>query len=94
MTIRYLIWLDYVEDKLVWKHNITKDEVKEVLHSKPKVLFKEKGDVDGEDLYNALGRTEAGRYLSIFYIHKTSSDALILSARDMTNAERKRYGKK
>ncbi len=73
---------------------VTADEVEGVLRSKPRILFKEKGDVEGEDLYNAFGRTEAGRYLSVFYIHKKSNDALVLSARDMSNAERKRYGKK
>ena len=94
MKIRYLVWLNYVEDKIAWKHNVTNKEVNEVLQSKPRVFFKKKGDVEGEDLYNALGRTEAGRYLSIFFIHKGTHDALILSARDMNGMERKRYGKK
>jgi hypothetical protein len=48
----------------------------------------------GEDVYNALSRTQAGRYLSVFYIKKLGSRALIISVRDMLNRERKRYGKK
>ena len=39
----------------------------------------------GEDVYMALGQTDAGRYLTILLIYKVSGDALILSARDMVN---------
>jgi uncharacterized DUF497 family protein len=42
----------------------------------------------------ALGRTEAGRYLAVLFVHKLSNDALILSARDMAPKERKRYDRK
>ncbi|MEK7251398.1 MAG: BrnT family toxin [Bacteroidota bacterium] len=94
MEIRDIVWLDYVEDKLWWKHNVQRDEVKEVLRSRPKFTRKQRGDVHGEDMYNALGTTESGRHLSVFFIHKLTNDALILSARDMDKKERRRYGKK
>jgi uncharacterized DUF497 family protein len=42
----------------------------------------------------ALGQTEAGRYLTVLFIHKKSKEALILSARDMAEKERKLYGRK
>jgi uncharacterized DUF497 family protein len=42
----------------------------------------------------ALGRTDAGRYLSVLFIYKLSKEALILSARDMARKERRIYGKK
>ncbi len=38
-----------------------------------------------------LGRTSAGRYLIVFFVYKHDGQALILSARDMTAAERSRY---
>jgi len=41
-----------------------------------------------------LGRTEAGRYLAVFFIHKRTGAALILSARDMDRKERKIYAAK
>jgi uncharacterized DUF497 family protein len=41
-----------------------------------------------------MGQTDAGRYLIIFFIFKTNGQVLILSARDMTKAERKLYEKK
>jgi hypothetical protein len=54
----------------------------------------EKGHRPGEDVYAALGRTEAGRYLVIFFVYKKDRRVLILSARDMTDSERRRYGRK
>jgi uncharacterized DUF497 family protein len=42
----------------------------------------------------ALGQTDSGRYLTVLFIHKPPSEALILSARDMADRERRQYGKK
>ena len=42
-------------------------------------------------MYAALGETKDGRYLIVFFIYKKDGRAIILSARDMTPAERKRY---
>ena len=70
------------------------DEVEQVLNSQPKIRFIEKGERKGEDVYAALGRTDAGRYLSVLFIYKLSREALILSARDMARKERRIYGKK
>ncbi len=47
----------------------------------------------GEDVYRALGQTDAGRYLVVFFIHKLTREALILSARDMDHKERRSYGR-
>jgi uncharacterized DUF497 family protein len=52
-----------------------------------------KGRYRGEDVYRALGQTDAGRYLTVFFIHKLTHEALILSARDMDDKERKGYAK-
>lgn len=56
--------------------------------------FVEKGDVSEEDVYLALGQTESGRYLSVFFIYKKNKDALVISARDMAKKERRRYAQK
>lgn len=42
-------------------------------------------------MYAALGRTKAGRYLMVYFIYKTTKEALIVTARDMTRKERKIY---
>jgi hypothetical protein len=39
----------------------------------------EKGEREGEDVYMALGQTEAGRYLTVLFIHKKTKDALSLT---------------
>ena len=54
----------------------------------------QKGRIRGEDLYRALGQTDSGRYLTIFFIYKDTHEALVISARDMTGKERKNYEKR
>ena len=49
------------------------------------------GKMSGEDVYAAMGRTDAGRYLIVFFIHKLGHLVFILSARDMDKKERRRY---
>ena len=93
-TIDDIVWLDRTIEKLAWKHNVLPSEVEEVLSGKCRVFRKEKGKVEGEHLYDALGMTEAGRYLSVFFIRKLGNKALIVTARDMNKSERKRYGEK
>jgi uncharacterized DUF497 family protein len=93
-TIDDIIWVDAIVEKILWKHNVLTSEVEEVLSENCRVFKKEKGRVEGEHLYNALGRTENGRYLSVFFIKKLGNKALIVTARDMNRRERKRYEKK
>ena len=93
-VIEDIIWLDTIAEKLAWKHNILTSEVEEVLSGKCRVFKKEKGKVEGENLYNALGQTKPGRYLSIFFIKKLGNKALVVTARDMNRRERRRYEKK
>jgi uncharacterized protein len=94
MYIDEFIWLPDIVDKLAYKHNISPEEVEEVFLNRPRFFFMEKGRVAGEDLYMALGQTDAGRYLSLFFIRKVGELALIISARDMDAKERRRYGRK
>ncbi|MCG6536658.1 MAG: hypothetical protein L7F78_18615, partial [Syntrophales bacterium LBB04] len=89
-----LIWLDSIVDKLAWKHNVMTSEVEEVLIGPCRIYKKEAGKVEGEHLYNALGQTRHGRYLSIFFIRKLEGKALVITARDMNRKERDRYEKK
>ena len=56
-----------------------------------KIRFVEKGYRKNENVYAALSQTYAGRYLIVFFVYKQNKNALILSARDMDNAERRRY---
>lgn len=93
LRIDGLIWFDDIIEKLISKHHVKQNEVREVLSSKPHFRFVEKGHRSGEDVYATLGRSHSGRYIIVFFVHKTDKRALILSARDMTKTERKLYGK-
>ena len=94
MELYDYIFLPQIIEKLERKHNVKKHEVLEVLETSKNFRFVEKGNHQNENVYVALGRTYAGRYLIVFFIYKEDKTALILSARDMDNAERKKYAKK
>lgn len=91
MKIRDLIFLDRIVEKLDRKHRVSPQEVEEVFFQPPYFRFVEKGNYNNENVYAAFGQTYSGRYLIIFFVYKQNENALILSARDMDNAERKRY---
>lgn len=91
MHIADIIWLPHIIDKLAWKHQVMPEEVDDVLFGKPYYRKAQKGHVPGEDVYAALGQTDAGRYLVIYFVYKQTREALILSARDMDRKERKLY---
>jgi uncharacterized DUF497 family protein len=89
-----LLLNDNVIDKLIWKHNISELEVRQLFNNQPNIRFIEKGKIKGEHLYVASGRTDAGRYLLVFFIMKKNKKALIVTGRDMTERERRKYAKK
>ncbi|MBM4040506.1 MAG: BrnT family toxin [Planctomycetes bacterium] len=91
MRIDDFVWLPDVVEKLAAKHGVTQDEVEEVFFNEPQFRFVESGLRPGEDVYAALGQTDAGRYLIAFFIYKPAHLALVVSARDMDSKERKRY---
>jgi uncharacterized protein len=63
------------------------------LTNNPHFSFIEKGHRAGENVYTAMGQTSSGRYLIVFFVFKTDRRAMILSARDMSKAERRLYEK-
>ena len=91
MRLYEVIWKEVFVDKLEHKHRVMPDEVEQVLFSKPFIRRAEKGRVQGEDVYVAYGQTTTGRYLVVFFILKYQTAALPISARDMTQAERRYY---
>ena len=94
MYIDDFIWLPDILEKLAIKHQVSPDEVEEIFFDNPHYRFVELGYRPGEDVYSASGQTDAGRYLIVFFIHKSGNIALILSARDMDNKERRLYERK
>lgn len=94
MKIAGIIWLRSVINKLEQKHQVDQVEVEEIFYDRPRFRRIARGDVAGEDLYSAMGQTDTGRYLVVFFIYKRSREALVISARDMSRKERRRYDKK
>jgi uncharacterized DUF497 family protein len=73
---------------------VQQEEIREILSGSRYFRFVEKGHRKGENVYSAMGQTGAGRYLVVFFVYKKSRHGLILSAREMSGNERKRYAKK
>lgn len=94
MIIDGFIWFSDIIDKLESKHGVSQAEVENLFTCKPVFSKIQRGKIKGENLYRALGRTEAGRHLVSFFIYKRNHYALIISTRDMTDKERKYYAKK
>lgn len=94
MKINGLIWYEKIIEKLERKHNVQQYEVREVFNNSPMFRYVEKGLQPNENVYAVLGQTNGGRYIIIFFIYKINKHALIMSARDMTQSERKKYEQK
>ena len=93
MKIVGFIWLEEIVEKLEVKHQVIPEEVEQLFRKQPRIRRMKKGHYRGEDVYRALSQTDAGRYLVVFFIHKATNEALILSARDMDDKERRSYAR-
>lgn len=94
MKITGFIWLDDMVEKMEVKHHVDQDEVRELFANQPQFRRVEKGHRPGEHVYSAAGQTDAGRYLVTFFVYKRNRRALVLSARDTTPTERRKYERK
>jgi uncharacterized DUF497 family protein len=93
LEITGIIWLDDIVAKLAWKHRVQQQEVREVLSGPVQFRFAEKGHRSDENVYAGFDQTAAGRYLVVFFVYKKDRRALVISAREMTKAERRNYEK-
>ena len=67
------------------RHRVSPDEAEQALLNEP--LFRK-----GRGGYRvAFGRTDEGRYLFVVYVLKAGGTARVVTARDMTPAERRYY---
>ena len=55
MKLTGIVWLRDVVEKLSWKHDVATEEVEELLTGQPRFRFIEKGNIEGEHLYAAMG---------------------------------------
>lgn len=94
MRLQGVLWKQRFVQKIAAKHGVSTEEVEDVLFRTPFVRKAERGKLPGEDLYAAYGQTRAGRYLIVFFIRKRGGLAMPISARRMTQSERRYYREK
>ena len=88
MRICELLWpLDRIED--IARHGVTPEEIEQVCFDQPLVL---RAKSHGENpVYYVLGQTQKGRYLFAVIIQFPDGKGFPVTARDMTERERRRY---
>jgi len=94
LKITECLWLDEFVDKIIRKHHVYPEEVEEIFSRDPLIRRLESGNVKGEDLFIAFGTINSGRYLTVLFVRKRDKRALVISAREMTKGERRKYGKR
>ena len=88
MRVRKLVWSRAVIEKLHTKHRILPNEVKAVCAGTHIAWAGRRG------AYYLLGQTESGRYLFIVLAHRGRGVFKVITAREMTGAERQRFRKR
>lgn len=88
MKIEELVWDEWNEDHIA-RHGISQREVEEAVFDKASVFFRTRSAEARR--YAALGLSEAGRYLFIVLEPQAGNKAYVVTARDMTDAEKRRY---
>jgi hypothetical protein len=82
------IWLDWVVDKISSKHNVEQEEVEETFFSRQIKVRKAESDK-----YLLYGRSSDGRYLFVVFTW-VGPQVKVITARDMTQNERRFYARK
>ncbi len=83
LIIEEFIWLDWVIEKILEKHGVDPDEVEQAFFNPPYKVRR-----SDSSKYLLYGRTEAGRCLFIVFAWQERA-VKVISARDMTPAERR-----
>jgi len=86
--ITALAWDDENVEHIA-KHRVSPAEVEEVCFAAEKAVLRAKG----AGRYVVLGRTKAGRYLTVVVTAPHKGLARVITAREMSDKERRRYAK-
>ena len=79
---------DHILDKIETKHGITFEEVEEACLSDRRHIRRSR-----EGLYKLFSQTAAGRYVLVVLIYLGSGNWKVVTAREMTDMERRLYSK-
>ena len=86
MHIDWFLWNEHKSEHIA-RHGIHPDEVDEAIEGKYHTFTTHSGR------YLLLGPSAAGRYLAVIFESLGDGKGWVITARDMTRAERRRYGK-
>lgn len=81
----YEFWWDDDNIEHIANHGVEPFEAEEVIVNKAQIRR------TGEGKYLAYGQTDSGRFLLVVFAPKSNSRVRVITARDMTTAERRRY---
>jgi uncharacterized DUF497 family protein len=82
---RYRFWWDDYNIEHIANHGVEPYEAEEVIDDDPFIAK------TGQDKYVAYGQTDAGRYLLAVFAPKSEQRLRVITARDMTAGEKKRF---
>jgi uncharacterized protein len=86
-------WDDGNSNKNWHLHGVTNGECEEVFFNLPLIIAADKQHSENEIRFFALGRTESNRWLFLAFTVRNKL-IRIISARDMTKSERRKYYEK
>jgi uncharacterized DUF497 family protein len=89
MIIEHVRWKDYIVDKIIERHAVTPDEVEEVIYDSDPEIRR-----FGKNRYLIWGQSCAGRYLFIVVEEESHGVFVPLTARDMTESEKRAFKKR
>ena len=84
----WAFWWDDVNVEHIAEHGVEPYEAEEVIDNRQLLLRAR------EEKYIAYGQTDAGRYLMVVYALKSEQRVRVVTARDMTQAEKSRLRQK
>jgi uncharacterized DUF497 family protein len=81
----YRFWWDENNIEHIANHGVEPYEAEEVIDDDPFIAKA------GKDRYIAYGQTDAGRYLLVVFARKSEQRLRVITARDMTSAEKRSH---
>jgi uncharacterized protein len=81
---RYHFWWDENNIEHIANHGVEPYEAEQVLDNQPHTIKA------GADRYTAYGQADSGRYLLVVFAIKSNNRIRVITARDLTPAEKRR----
>jgi uncharacterized DUF497 family protein len=81
---QYHFWWDESNIEHIANHGVEPYEAEEVIDDDPRILKA------GKDRFAAYGQADSGRYLLVVFALKSEQRIRVITARDLTVAEKKR----